>query len=238
MLSKVVDKEAALASIHDGQTLAFSEAHGMACAQELIDGILEKGVKELTLISITAGNPDEGVGKLICEKRVKKLITTHTGVNPEACRQMFDGTLEIEYCPIGTWIERLHCGASGLGGCLTPTGLGTEVEKGKQKVQVDGRDYLLEKPLRADVALVRATRADKAGNVQFRMNTGYDAVTLGLAANLLIVEAETLVEVGEIGPEEIALPAPVVDMVYVRTGEKRPMPIRWQKLQAKAKGGA
>lgn len=230
-------KEEALACIHDGQTIAFSDIHGMFAADELIAGLLEKGTKDITAISISGGNPGEGVGLMIVNHRVKKLITTHTGLNPEAVKQMFAGELEVEYNPMGTWIERQHAAAAGLGGCLTPTGVGTEVENGKQKLNIGGRDYLLELPLPSDVALIKATKADTAGNVYFKMNAINYNDTMALAAKHVIVEVEELVEVGELGPEEIHIPAPCVDMVYLRTGEKKYLPKMWQRAKAKAEGG-
>ena len=237
MRSKVVTKEEAMAKVHDGQTIAFSDIHGMMAADELIAGILEKGVKDIVAISISGGNPGEGVGLLIGAKRVKKLITTHTGLNPEAVKQLFAGELEVEYNPMGTWVERQHAAAAGLGGCLTPTGVGTEVEEGKQKLTLGGKEYLLELPLPSDVAIIKATKADTAGNVHFKMNAINYNDTMALASKFVIVEVEELVEVGELGPEEIDLPAPVVDMVYLRTGERKYLPKMWQRLKAKAEGG-
>lgn len=237
MLSKVVTREEALTKIQDGQTIMFSDVHGIQAPDELIAGMLEKGVKDITAISISGGNPKEGVGRLIGEKRVKKLITTHTGLNPVARDQIFAGELEVEYCPMGTWVERMHCAAAGLGGCLTPTGVGTDVEKGKQKLTINGKEYLLEMPLHADVALLKAWKADTAGNVAFRMNSIIGHDTMALAADFVIFEVEELVEVGELGPTEIDIPAPITGMVYLRTGKKRYMPLMWQSAKARAEGG-
>ena len=140
MLSKVVSKEEALTKIHDGQTIMFGDWHGEFAADEIIDGMLEKGIKDIHAIAVSAGMPDQGVGKLICEKRVKSLVTTHIALNPLARDQMFAGELDIEFCPQGTWSERIRCGGAGLGGCLTPTGVGTEVENGKQKLTINGKE--------------------------------------------------------------------------------------------------
>lgn len=234
MLSKVVTKEEALAKIHDGQTMMFGDWHGEFAADEIINGMLEKGVKDIAAIAVSAGMPDQGVGKLIVAKRVKSLITTHIGLNPVARDQMFAGELNVEFSPQGTWAERIRCGGAGLGGCLTPTGVGTIIEEGKQKLTLNGKEYLLELPLRADVALVKATKADTAGNISFRMNSRATNSNIAYAADFVIVEVEDLVEVGELGPEEIDVPAPIVDMVYVRTGEKRPLCPMWQRAKAKA----
>lgn len=239
MLSKVATKEEALAKIHDGQTIMFGDWHGEFAADEIIDGMLEKGVKDIDAIAVSAGMPDQGVGKLIVAKRVKSLITTHIGLNPVARDQMFAGELKVEFSPQGTWAERIRCGGAGLGGCLTPTGVGTEIEKGKQKLTINGKEYLLELPLRADIALVKATKADTAGNISFRMNSRATNSTIAYAADFVIAEVEGLVEVGELSPEEIDVPAPILDMVYVRTGEKKPLCPMWQRAKAKAeaKGG-
>ena len=133
MKSKVVTREEALSRIHDGQTIMFGDWHGEFAADEIIDGMLEKGIKDIDAIAVSAGMADQGVGKLIKDHRVKSLITTHIGLNPIAKDQMFAGELAIEFSPQGTFAERIRCGGAGLGGCLTPTGLGTEVEEGKQK---------------------------------------------------------------------------------------------------------
>jgi len=239
LLSKVVTKEEAIAKIHDGQTIMFGDWHGEFAADEIIDGMLEKGVKDIGAIAVSAGMPDQGVGKLIAAKRVKSLITTHIGLNPVARDQMFAGELEVEFSPQGTWAERIRCGGAGLGGCLTPTGVGTEIEEGKQKLTINGKEYLLELPLRADIALVKATKADTAGNISFRMNSRATNSTIAYAADFVIAEVEDLVEVGELSPEQIDVPAPIIDMVYVRTGEKKPLCPMWQRAKAKAeaKGG-
>lgn len=237
MLSKVVNKEEALAKIHNGQTIMFGDWHGEFAADELIDGMLEKGIKDIDAIAVSAGMPDQGVGRLIAAKCVKSLITTHIGLNPVARDQMFAGELKIEFSPQGTWAERIRCGGAGLGGCLTPTGVGTEMENGKQKLTINGKEYLLELPLHADIALVKATRADTAGNISFRMNSRATNSTIAYAADFVIAEVEDLVELGDLTPEQIDVPAPIIDMVYVRTGEKKPLCPMWQRAKAKAEGG-
>lgn len=239
MKYKVASLNQVLDRIEDGQTIMFSGLHGIQAAEEIIDGILNKGVKDITAIGIASGNPNDGVGKLITARRVKKVITSHTGLNPEAIKQMLAGELEVEYVPQGTWIERIHAGAAGLGGCLTPTGIGTEVEQGKQKLTIGGKDYLLEVPLKADIGLFKAWKADKAGNVKFRLNglMGHDE--MALASAFPIFEVDEIVEVGELGPEEIDIPAPITGYVYQR---KNGIPNVWKKaiektIEEKSKGG-
>lgn len=238
MKEKVVTREAAIEKIQDGQTIMFGDWHGELSAEELITGVLEKGVKDITAIAVSGGMPDQGLGRLINEHRVKKLITTHIGLNPVAGQQMFAGELEVEFVPQGTFAERIRCGGAGLGGVLTPTGIGTDVERGKQRLIINGKEYLLELPLHADVALIKATKADKAGNLQFRLTSRACNSYMALAADIVIAEVEELVEIGELGPDEIDVPAPIVDMVYVRQGEKKPFCPMWQRNKAKAEAKA
>ena len=237
MISKVVSKEEAIAKFHDGQTIMFGDWHGEHSAEELITGMLEKGVKDISAIAVSGGMPDQGLGRLIHEKLVKDLITTHIGLNPEARDQMFAGELNVEFVPQGTFAERIRCGGAGLGGCLTPTGVGTDIEKGKQKLTIDGKEYPLELPLHADVALIKAWKADTIGNIAFRYTGRATNSYMAFAADIVIVEVEELVEVGELGPDDIDVPAPIIDMVYVRTGEKKPFCPMWQRARAKAEGG-
>lgn len=238
MRSKVVTKEEALAKFQDGQTIMFGDWHGQLTADELIDGVLEKGVKDIDAIAVSAGTPDQGVGRLIAAHRVKSLATTHIAFNPLARDQMFAGELDIEFVPQGTFAERIRCGGAGLGGCLTPTGIGTDVEEGKQKLTINGKEYLLELPMHADISLIRAWKADTAGNIVFRKIARATNSYMAYAADFVIVEAEELVEVGELDPEEIDVAAPIIDMVYVRTGEKKPFCLVWQRGKAKAEAKA
>lgn len=237
MRSKVVTKEEALKVFKDGQAIMFGDWHGELSAEEIITGMLEIGVKDIDAIAVSAGMPDQGVGRLIKEHRVKSLKTTHIAFNPLAKQQMFDGELDIEFVPQGTFAERIRCGGAGLGGCLTPTGVGTDVEIGKQKLTINGKEYLLELPLHADVAVIKAWKADTIGNIKFRLTARATNNYMAYAADTVIVEVEELVEVGELGPDDIDVVAPIIDMVYVREGEKKPLCPMWQRAKAKAEGG-
>ena len=237
MRSKGVTREEALKVFKDGQTIMFGDWHGELSAEEIITGMLEIGVKDIDAIAVSGGMPDQGVGRLIKEHRVRSLKTTHIAFNPLARDQMFAGELDVEFVPQGTFAERIRCGGAGLGGCLTPTGVGTDVEKGKQKLTINGKEYLLELPLHADVAVIKAWKADTAGNIKFRLTARATSNYMAYAADTVIVEVEELVEVGEIGPDEVDVAAPIIDMVYVRTGEKKPLCPMWQRAKAKAEGG-
>ena len=156
--------------------------------------MITQNVHDLTLIANDTCVPDCDRGKLIVNKRVKKAIVTHIGTNPETGRQFVNGEIEIEFVPMGTLVERIRAGGAGLGGILTPTGIGTVVEQGKQTIEIDGKKYLLEKPLKADFAIVYGTKVDKYGNVYLENSTKNFNTVMATAAKTVIVEAEELIE--------------------------------------------
>ena len=156
--------------------------------------MITQNVHDLTLIANDTSCPDSDRGKLIVNKRVKKAIVTHIGTNPETGRQFVNGEIEVEFVPMGTLVERIRAGGAGLGGVLTPTGIGTVVEQGKQTIEIDGKKYLLEKPLKADFAIVYGTKADKYGNVYLENSTKNFNTVMATAAKTVIVEADELVE--------------------------------------------
>lgn len=179
----------------------------------IVDALAKSGVKNLTLICNDTAFPDKGVGQWIANKQVKKLIVSHIGTNPYTSEQMNSGELDIEFVPQGTLAERVRCGGAGLGGFLTTTGMGTVVAEGKPVVQVDGKEYLLEKPLRADVALVGASLGDKSGNLVYKGTSQNFNPLMASAADLVIAEIEDLVEVGELFPELVKTPGIFVDYI-------------------------
>ena len=179
---------------------------GCGTPQSLVDEVLVGGTKDLTLICNDTAFPDAGVGKLIVNKQFKKIIVSHIGTNPETGRQMNAGELEVDLVPQGTLAERIRSAGFGLGGILTPTGVGTPVEAGKQKLTIEGKDYLLELPLKADVALIKAYKADKAGNLVYRCAARNFNPLMATAATVVIVEAQQIVETGEIDPDEVMTP--------------------------------
>lgn len=230
--SKVHTKEEVLAHLHSGMTMMVSDFLGLTGPDELMDAIAQSDLKDFTLIAITTGKPDEGCGKLVTAKKVKKAITTHIGTNKESVKQVNEGTMEVEFIPQGTFAEKVRCKASGLGGVLTPVGIGTLVEEGKRKITVEGREYLLETPLGAEVAILKANKADPLGNLVYNKTTAMDQTTMAMAADFVIAEVEELVEVGGIAPEDVDTPAPLVDMIYLRENkDKRPIPPSWKKLR-------
>lgn len=215
MKSKVVTIEAALEKIKDGMTIMLPGFQDVGGPARFEMKMLEREIKDLTVISTDAGTPSRpaGVGKLIVNKRVKKLVTAHIGLNPVAGELMNSGEMEVELVPMGTFVERIRCGGAGLGGVLTPTGVGTVVAEGKRVIEVNDREYLLEEPLRADVAILKAWKADKMGNLVYnRCARNYNPV-MSMAADFVIVEAENIVEVGEIDPDMVMTPGVLVDMI-------------------------
>lgn len=179
---------------------------GCGTPQSLVDQVLADGTKDLTLVCNDTAFPDSGVGKLVVSRQFKRVIVSHIGTNPETGRQMNANELAVDLVPQGTLAERIRSAGFGLGGILTPTGVGTPVEAGKQKLTIDGKDYLLELPIKADVALVKAYKADKAGNLVFRKAARNFNPLMATAAQLVIVEAQNIVEIGEIDPDEVMTP--------------------------------
>lgn len=221
-MNKVRKLEDALAHISSGQTILCGDFLGVGDPETIIDGMLAKGVEDLTLIACTTAMPDKGCGRLVKAKRIKKAIVSHIGTNPEAGRQMNAGELEIEFVPQGTLIERIRCGGAGLGGVLTPTGLGTAMEEGKQKLKVNGMEYLLETPLRGETAIVKAWKGDEHGNLVYRRTAKNFNPLCAMAADFVIAEVEQLVPLGALDPDEIDTPGALVDMVIMtENGEGR-----------------
>lgn len=217
-MSKVISTEEIGALFRDGMTVMVGGFMGVGTPQGLIAAMLAADVKDITLIANDTAFTETGVGPLIVSRKVKKVIASHIGTNPETGRQMIAGELNVELVPQGTLTERVRAGGSGLGGVLTPTGVGTVVEEGKVKMMVDGREYLLEKPLRAEVALLKAQKADKAGNLIYNRSARNFNPLMALAADLVIVQVEELVEIGEIDPDEVMTPGILVDKIFVQGG--------------------
>jgi len=220
--SKIKTLDEAVAVIQDGASIMVGGFMACGTPEMLIDALLKKNVKNLTLICNDAGWPDRGIGKLIVNGQVKTLIASHVGLNPEVARRMNtdveEDKLECILVPQGTLAERVRAGGNGLGGFLTPTGVGTIVADGKQVINMDGRDYLLEKPLRADFALLRGSVTDKFGNTTYNGSTRNFNPLMATAADHVIVGACEIVEVGEIHPNNVVTTGIFVDTIV--GGEK------------------
>ncbi|MDD2551476.1 MAG: CoA transferase subunit A [Dysgonamonadaceae bacterium] len=212
-MSKLSSATNAIANLRDGMTIMIGGFLSNGTPEKLVDELVKSGVKDLTLIVNDTAFPDKGCGKLIVNKQIKKVIVSHIGTNPFTEEQMNKGELEVEFCPQGTLAERIRAGGAGLGGVLSPTGIGTVVAEGKQLIEVDGKQYILEKPLRADVALIKGSIGDRSGNLIYLGTTQNFNTTMATAADLVIAEVDTLKEVGDIDPERVHTPFIFVDYI-------------------------
>lgn len=212
-MSKLCTISEAIANVKDGMTIMIGGFLGNGSPDKLIDELVKSGVKDLTLIVNDTGFPDRGCGKLIVSKQIKKVIVSHIGTNPQTGQQMDAGELEVEFSPQGTLAERVRAGGSGLGGVLSPTGIGTIIEEGKKLIEVDGKEFILEKPLRADVAFIKGSIGDKLGNLVYLGTTQNFNPLMATAADLVIAEVDTLKEIGEIEPERVHTPYIFVDYI-------------------------
>ena len=222
-MNKVVaSADAAVAGIPDGATV-MSGGFGLCGNPEnLIAALAKKGVKNLTLISNNCGTNDYGLGVLLKARQVRKMVASYVGENKEFERQLFAGEIEVELNPQGTLAERIRAAGCGIGGFFTPTGVGTKIAEGKETRTIEGKEYVLEKPLHADFAIIRAWKADRWGNCLFRETARNFSPLMAMAAKTTIVECENLVEVGEIDPDQIHLPS-----IFVQTVLKGPRYEKW-----------
>ena len=218
MTNKQASIEQVAGHLKDGMTIMVGGFLAVGSPENLIQTLIDHKIQNLTLIANDTGFSDKGVGRLVVSRQVGRVIASHIGTNPETGKQMIAGEMAVELVPQGTLAERVRCGGAGLGGVLTPTGVGTVVEEGKQKLTVSGVEYLLETPLRADVALIRAKKADKAGNLVYDKSARNFNPLMAMAADLVIAEVDELVEVGEIDPDEVMTPGVVVDKIVFLGG--------------------
>jgi acetate CoA/acetoacetate CoA-transferase alpha subunit len=201
----------AIGLIPDGACLMIGGFMGVGTPERLVDELVRQGKRELTIIANDTALPGRGIGKLITGNLVRKVVASHIGLNPDTQRKMLACEIEVELVPQGTLIERIRAAGYGLGGILTPTGVGTVVEEGKRKIEVHGREYLLEEPLGADYALVEAFLADYLGNLTYALTARNFNPVIAMAARTVIVDAEHVVPVGMISPDNVMTPAPLVD---------------------------
>lgn len=218
MKNKVATLGQALEHIQDGCTLMFGGFGGVGNPPTLIQGILDKGVKDLVLIGNDTGFPHIGIGQLITAGRAKKVIASHIGSNPNAGRLMTEGKLEVEFSPQGTLAERVRAGGVGLGGIFVDVGLGTIAEEGKEKMMIGGKEYLVEPALTAEVAIVFAKKGDPMGNLVYDKSARNFNPLVAMAGTFTIAEVEEIVPVGELDPECIITPGVYVDMIIPSQG--------------------
>lgn len=221
-VSKIVSMEEALSRINDGTRLMMGEFVGVGSPIMCIEKLIEKGVTDLTLITNTPGMPGFGRAKMYEKGMVSELISTHVGTTPESTKEYLEGNLTVkQFYPMGTWIEKVRAGGVGLGGVLVPVGVGIldeeglfpDLEKEKEKINVNGQEYFVEPALTAPISIVRAWRGDKAGNLEYRYTGRHANTELAMAGEFTIAEVNEIVEVGEIDPENVGTPGPFVDAV-------------------------
>ncbi len=225
MKNKFITAQEAAALIHDGDFVMVGGFLGHGTPNSIVDAMCDSELKDLTIACNDTGFPEgadkfgfRGVSELVARHKIKTLYATHIGLNPETGKQMSEGTLEVKLIPQGTFAERIRAGGYGLGGILTPTGVGTDIAEGKQVITVDGKDYLLETALKGDVCIVKGSIVDKLGNVYYKGTTRNFCPLMAMACKTVIVEAEQVVEVGEIPAESIMTPFVLVD--YIVDGGK------------------
>jgi acetate CoA/acetoacetate CoA-transferase alpha subunit len=210
---RTVSLQNAVAMIPDGAALMIGGFMGVGSPERLIDELVRQGRRNLTVIANDTAVPGRGIGKLIDARLVSRTVASHIGLNPQTQQQMLAGEMSVDLVPQGTLIERIRAGGCGLGGVLTPTGLGTVVEEGKRRIEVDGRPFLLETALKADFALINAFLADYKGNLAYALTARNFNPVIAMAAKTTIVTAEHIVPVGVIAPDHVVTPAPLIDFL-------------------------
>jgi acetate CoA/acetoacetate CoA-transferase alpha subunit len=215
-MQKATNCTKAVEMIPDGATLMIGGFLGVGTPHRTIEELIRQGKKNLTIIANDTGRPALGIGKLVVAKLVKKVIVSHIGTNPETQRQMIAGELEVVLTPQGTLAEQIRAGGYGLGGVLTATGIGTTVADGKQVIEVNGKQFLVELPLRADFALIAAHRSDYRGNLEYALTARNFNSIMAMSADHVIVEPDHIVPVGVIPPDAVATPFCCVDYIIER----------------------
>jgi acetate CoA/acetoacetate CoA-transferase alpha subunit len=218
VVKKVISYKHAAEMIKPGDRVMIGGFLAVGSPHRIIDALVELGTSGLTVIANDTGFPDRGIGKLIVNRQVSKVVASHIGTNPPTGQQMNGGELLVKLVPQGTLAEQVRAAGAGLGGVLTPTGLGTVAQEGNEVITVDGKDYILAKPVFADVAILKAHKADRMGNLVFRRSARNFNPLMAMAAKLVLVEVEQVVEVGQIDPDHVITPGIFVDYL-VREGK-------------------
>jgi acetate CoA/acetoacetate CoA-transferase alpha subunit len=214
---KTISLDRAVAMIPDGASVMVGGFMGVGTPERVIDELVRQGKKDLTVIANDTASPGVGIGKLVSAKLLRKAIVSHIGLNPETQQQMMSGELEVELVPQGTLIERIRAAGFGLGGVLTPTGVGTLAGEGKRQLELDGRTYLVEAALPADFALVHAFLADYLGNLAYALTARNFNPVIAMAGKTVITDADHIVPIGVIAPDHVITPAPVVDYLVANS---------------------
>jgi len=214
---KTVSLDQAVAMIPDGASVMVGGFMGVGTPERMIDEIVRQGKRGLTVIANDTASPNLGIGKLVRAKLLRKAIVSHIGLNPETQQQMMSQSLEVELVPQGTLIERIRAAGFGLGGILTPTGVGTLAAEGKRQIELDGKSYLIEAALTADFALVHAFLADYLGNLAYALTARNFNPVIAMAGKTVITDADHIVPVGVIAPDHVITPAPVVDYLIANS---------------------
>ncbi len=217
-MSKFITCTEAVEMIPDGASLLIGGFMGVGSPHRVIAEMVRQGRKGLTIIANDTGTPNFGIGQLVQARSIRKLIASHIGLNPETQRQVIAGEIEAELCPQGTLAERIRAGGFGLGGVLTQTGIGTTVAEGKPVIDVDGKQYLLERPLTADFALIAAHRSDYRGNLEYSMTARNFNMVMATAGRVVIAEPEHIVPTGGIPPDAVATPFVCIHHIIGRVG--------------------
>ncbi len=212
---KALTRKEAIGLVDDGTTIMVGGFLGVGTPEDLIDELIVQNKRDLTIICNDTSFPEKGVGRLIVGKNVRKCVISHMGTNPETQRQMIENELDVELVPQGTLAERIRAGGVGLGGVLTPTGVGTIVEDGKKVFEVNGERYLVELPIKAKFAVIRAKRADCSGNLEYSLTARNFNPLMALAAETVIAEVDEIVPIGVIPPDGVHTPGVLVDYVVV-----------------------
>ncbi|SLN18753.1 CoA transferase subunit A [Roseisalinus antarcticus] len=215
-MKSALKTEAAAAMIPDGATLMIGGFMAVGTPHRLIDAIVAAGPRDLTIIANDSAMPGKGIGKLVSAGLVARMVVSHIGLNPETQAEMNTGRIAVDLVPQGTLVERIRAGGVGLGGILTPTGLGTLVAEGKRIIEVAGKPYLLEEPLRADFALIAARRSDYVGNLEYFLTAQNFNPLMAMAADTVIAEPEAIVPVGVIPPDAVRTPGAIVTHILER----------------------
>ena len=209
-MGKTCNVSEGVAAIPEGSTLMIGGFMGVGSPRRLIDELVRQGKGGLTVIANDTARPGIGIGKLISARLVRRIVTSHIGTNPETQQQMLAGDIDVELVPQGTLAERIRAGGYGLGGVLTPTGVGTVVQQGKRTLEIDGRVFLVELPLRAVFAILNAWRADHIGNLTYDMTARNFNPLMAMAADVVMAESKEIVPVGVIPPDDVMIPAVLV----------------------------